>query len=95
MVVLLISFYNCSYFIAFYMMSRYAFNEFYVNVKYMESIYTRKSSLDNIIHGLQESMTLNKTIIINGKDEEIAFYIDRSSLYESDYQNTILKSTHP
>ena len=51
----------------------------------MKAIFSRRTSIDNAVQGVQESLSLNTTILINGGWEEIEYYIRRGMEDEATY----------
>lgn len=74
-----------AYFITFYFMSENAFTKMTQNIDILLSVKSRKTSKDNAIFSIIESYRLNRTILINGGSEIMAYYIKKGQEEEIDY----------
>eukprot|EP00347_Sterkiella_histriomuscorum_P018577 403344984 len=80
-----------AYFITFYFLSENAFNKMTQNIDILIAVKSRKTSKDNAIFSIIETYRLNRTILINGGSELMAYYIKRGQEEEVDYQTRIIK----
>ena len=90
MIVMLFTCMTSSYFIAIYFMSTISFESMSTNIDLITAVYSRKTSIENAVQGLQESLSQNRTVIINSIFEEIFYYIRRGMEDEASYQQKIV-----
>ena len=79
---------NCTYFIAFYFLSSTVFSEMALNLDLIKAVYFRKTSLENALYGVIESLSLNKTFILGPENpgaDALTYYLSKGMENEQVY----------
>ncbi|CDW90178.1 UNKNOWN [Stylonychia lemnae] len=85
----------CGYFLAFHFLSTQTFLNISGEIDVIKAAFSRVTSKDNMLFGILDAYINNKTILINGFQEQINYYNRRGYEEEQDYQTQLFQKQNP